>query len=92
MKILPILFTAALACCFGCEGTHQHSDAGEYKVIQRYDYPDLNTNQNFSTFYAFPWQTQLRLYEQQGWSIDSVLFTTNRLGVEALITLKHAKK
>jgi hypothetical protein len=92
MKILPIIFATVLVCSFGCTGTHQRSEAGEYKVIQRYDYPGLNTNRDFSTFYAFPWQTQLSLYEQQGWSIDLVAFTTNGMGVEALITLKHAKK
>jgi len=91
MKILPVLVATVLVCSFGCTGTHQRSDAEEYIVIGRYDYPSLNTNQNFSTLYAFPWQTQLNFFEQKGWSIDSVAFTTNQLGVEALITLKRAK-
>jgi hypothetical protein len=86
------LFAAVLVCSFGCTGTPQRSDTLEYKVIPRYDYPGLNTNQNFSTFYAFPWQTQLHFYEQQGWSFDSVAFVTNKLGVQALVTLKHAKR
>lgn len=62
----------------------------EYKVVQRCDYPGLNNKMQI--VYAFPWETQLRLYEEQGWSIDSVAFATNGFGKTALITLKHAKK
>ncbi|HUJ10862.1 MAG TPA: hypothetical protein VL171_12625 [Verrucomicrobiae bacterium] len=90
MKILSILSATILVWNLGCSGTHQRLDAWEYKVIQRYDYPGLNNTNHLE--YAFSWQTQLHIYEQQGWSIDSVAFTTNNFGKAALITLKHAKK
>ncbi len=63
----------------------------EYKSIQRYDYPGLG-NTNYSTMYAFPWETQLHLYQKQGWSIDSVTFTTNKMGACAVIRLQRLEK
>jgi len=82
----------------GCAAPpHSYSEAWEYKTIRRLDYPGLNKDQNFSSFYAFPWKTQLSLYEQQGWNVDSVSVSEQNLASgqtiqSALITIKRAKK
>ena len=56
---------------FGSGCATSRSDACEYKTIQRFDYPGLN-NDTYRYMYAFPWKQQLSIYEQQGWSVDSV--------------------
>jgi hypothetical protein len=67
----------------------------EYKSVQRFDYPGLNNN-DFSSLYAFPWKTQLKNYEQQGWTVDSVSFKDEALESghpvkAAIIVLKRVK-
>ena len=69
----------------------------EYKTIQRFDYPSLNKDNNFSLQYAFSWKKQLSIYEQQGWSVDSVSVNERKLASgqtiqSAIIVLKRAKK
>jgi hypothetical protein len=76
---------------------HSYSEAWGYKTIQRLDYPGLNKDNDFSSVYAFPWKTQLSLYEQQGWSVDSVSVSERKLAggqtmQSAIIVLKRAKK
>jgi hypothetical protein len=73
------------------DGTAIEPQKLEYKSIQRYDYPGLG-NTSFSMTYAYPWETQLHLYQQQGWSIDSITFTTNKLGACAVIRLQRLEK
>jgi hypothetical protein len=74
------------------DGTAIEPQTLEYKSIKRYDYPGLN-NTNWSTMYAFPWETQLHLFEQQGWSVDSVTFSTNASETHAaIITMKRLQK
>ncbi len=67
----------------------------EYKSVQRLDYPGLNNN-GYSSLYAFPWRTQLKNYEQQGWIVDSVSFKEEGLASghpvqAAIIVLKRVK-
>jgi hypothetical protein len=68
-RFVPVMLLAAIFI-FG-SGCATHSSAWEYKTIQRLDYPDLNDD-SYRYVYAFPWKQQLSIYEQQGWSVDSV--------------------
>lgn len=74
--------------------TSNHHVSWRYLTFERWDYPGLNTD-DFSTMYAFPWKTQLQIYEKEGWLIDSVTFKTNEAFGRpkeirvAIIKLKH---
>lgn len=88
MKVSVVIFAAIFILGLGCAVSHQRSASWEYLTFERWDYPGLNTN-DFSAMYAFPWKRQLQIYQQQGWSIDSVTFKTNHGVGAAIIKLKH---
>ena len=73
------------------DGTAIEPQKLAYKSIERFDYPGLGQT-NYSAMYAFPWEQQLNLYQQQGWSIDSVTYITNKMGKGAVIRLQRLEK
>jgi hypothetical protein len=96
-RLIPVaLLAAILIFGSGCATSQPPAAGWEYKVVQRLDYPGLN-DESYRNMYAWPWQEQLNLYEQQGWSVDSVSVNQRELQggqkqKSAKIVLKRAKK